>query len=78
MSLHSPKDQPDKPHCNPLDYPATLRDLLATETRILDAINKAHGLPPRDQARLDAITAKSTALAQAAKALSELANTPPQ
>lgn len=38
MSLWSPKNKPDNPHWNPLDCPATLRDLIATEQRIVAAI----------------------------------------
>lgn len=38
MSLWSPKNKPDNPHWNPLDCPASLRDLIATEQRIVAAI----------------------------------------
>ncbi len=74
MSLHSPKDQPDKKPCNPLDQPVTLGDLLNSEQRIIAAINSRSRLSARDQLRLDAITTKSASLAAAAKALGHLAN----
>lgn len=38
MILWSPKNKPDTPHRDPLDCPATYRDLLRVERHIITAI----------------------------------------
>jgi hypothetical protein len=43
MKLFSPHDPPEHKPCSPLDYPATLRDIIQSEARIISAINGLAG-----------------------------------
>jgi len=77
MKLFSPHDPPDHKPCSPLDYPATLRDVLQSEARIIHAIHELAGAGG-DAGQISDLTARLKAHADALQAAIDAAKPPGQ